>query len=54
MIASKYISGYDYTGLVTDIKTIAIILSVIFKILVWIVIKMGDLYKNKVKDAIEA
>jgi hypothetical protein len=52
--AFKYFSGYDYSGLVTDIKTIAIILSVIFGvILVWVVIKMGDLYKNKVKDVIE-
>ena len=48
------VSGFDYRGLVSDFKTIAIILSVIFGvILVWIMIKIGDLYKNKVKDAIE-
>ena len=48
------LNGFDYRGLVTDIKTVAIILSVIFgAILVWIMIKMGDLYKNKLKEAIE-
>ena len=52
--ASNYISGYDYSGLVTDIKTVAIILSVIFGvILVWVVIKMGDLYKAKVREVVE-
>lgn len=51
--AFKYLQGFDYRGLITDLKTIAIILSVIFgAILVWIIIKMGDLYKNKVKEAI--
>lgn len=52
--AIKYAQGFDYGSFITDLKTIAIIITVIFSaILVWIMIKMGDLYKNKVKDAIE-
>ena len=52
--ALKYLNGFHLGGLIADLKTIAIILSVIFgTILVWIMIKIGDLYKNKVKEAIE-
>lgn len=50
----KYLNGFDYRGLITDLKTIAIILSIVFgTILVWIFIKMGDLYKNKLKETIK-
>src|SRR3989338_1699450 len=46
-------SGFDYRGLISDLKTVAIILSVVFGvILVWVFIKIGDLYKDRLKDAI--
>lgn len=46
-------NGFDYRGLISDIKTIAIIVSVILAAtLVWIIIKIGDLYKNKLKEAV--
>lgn len=50
----EYLNGFDYRGLTINLKTIAIILSVIFgTILVWLVIKMGDLYKAKIKEVME-
>lgn len=49
----KYIQSFNYHGLLIDLKTIAIILSIIFgAILIWITIKMGDLYKKEVKEII--
>ncbi|OGN04434.1 MAG: hypothetical protein A2831_01040 [Candidatus Yanofskybacteria bacterium RIFCSPHIGHO2_01_FULL_44_17] len=52
--ALGYLNGFDFSGIVSDVKTIAIIVSVILgTILVWIMIKMGDLYKNKLKEAID-
>ncbi|MEK7151300.1 MAG: hypothetical protein AAB784_01105 [Patescibacteria group bacterium] len=50
----KYFQTVNYVELVASFKTISIIASVVFGvILIWIIIKSGDLYKNKVKDAVK-
>lgn len=50
----KYTNGFNYDGIISDVKTVAVILSLILGvILVWITIKMSDLYKAKIKETIE-
>ena len=52
--ALKFVKNFDYQPLIVDIKTVAIILSVIFgTILVWVIIKVRSLYKEKIKEITE-
>lgn len=52
--AYKFLLEFDYQNLISDLKTIAIIATVILvAIMAWIIVKIGGLYKNQAVELVK-